>query len=286
MKTKKETKFALPALAIAMLTMSATATAGDKETSAITEARQETQIWTTYALSPYLRALNLDVSVSDGKATLTGNADEDVNRELAQQIALGVKGVKEVDNQIIVQSNYVPSKSGSDRTYGEVIDDATITAAVKSKLIWSKYAEGLATDVNTESGKVTLSGTATSKNAKKHAETLAKNTQGVISIKNNLKIVEPAAGMIASTKSTIKDSGSTISDAWITTKVKSSLLYSSNVSGSSIKVITKDGVVTLSGTVNSGAEQALAVEISQNVRGVKSVKSKALTYSSDSISMK
>ncbi|MBU2114035.1 MAG: hypothetical protein KKE94_09730 [Gammaproteobacteria bacterium] len=34
----------------------------------ITNARQEAQIWTTYALSPYLRANNLSVSVQDGKA--------------------------------------------------------------------------------------------------------------------------------------------------------------------------------------------------------------------------
>jgi hyperosmotically inducible protein len=38
----------------------------------VADARQETQIWTTYALSPHLRANDLAVSVHDGKATLTG----------------------------------------------------------------------------------------------------------------------------------------------------------------------------------------------------------------------
>ena len=46
-------------------------------------------------------------------------------------------------------------------------------------------------------------------------------------------------------------------DGWITTKVKSTLLYSSNVDGSDIKVDTKNGVVTLSGKVDTGAERAL-----------------------------
>lgn len=59
----------------------------------ITEARQETQIWTTYALNPYLRALDLKVSVQNGKATLTGTVEEEVNKELAQN----VRGVKSVD---------------------------------------------------------------------------------------------------------------------------------------------------------------------------------------------
>jgi osmotically-inducible protein OsmY len=36
----------------------------------------DTQIWTTYALSPYLRANELEVSVHDGKATLSGKVDE------------------------------------------------------------------------------------------------------------------------------------------------------------------------------------------------------------------
>jgi osmotically-inducible protein OsmY len=54
-------------------------------------------------------------------------------------------------------------------------------------------------------------------------------------------------------------------------------MYSSNVNSSDISVSTDSGIVTLSGKVNSGAERALAVELAQNVRGVKSVDSKSLT---------
>ncbi|MOA37688.1 periplasmic protein [compost metagenome] len=60
--------------------------------------------------------------------------------------------------------------------------------------------------------------------------------------------------------------------------MKSTLLYSSNVAGSDIDVTTKDGVVTLSGKVHSGAERDLAIELAQNVRGVKSVDAKGLTH--------
>ena len=83
------------------------------------------------------------MSVHEGKATLTGKVDESVNKDLAKQIALGVDGIKDVDNQIVVQADYVPpARSSADRSYGEVIDDATITSAVKSKLVWSKNTEG------------------------------------------------------------------------------------------------------------------------------------------------
>ena len=55
----------------------------------ITNARQESQIWTSYALNPYLRGNDLKVTVQKGKAVLTGKVDEKVNKELANAIALG-----------------------------------------------------------------------------------------------------------------------------------------------------------------------------------------------------
>lgn len=284
MKTQRIKRLRLSALAMAALPLSFIATADNKTTDAITEARLETQIWTTYALSPYLRSLDLSVAVNDGKATLTGHADEEVKKELAQQIAMGVKGINDVDNQIVVQPDYVAPKSDSNRRYSDIIDDAAITASIKSKLLWSKHAEGLATNVETHSGKVTLKGTANSKIAKEYAGVLAKNTDGVKAVDNALQVVERKPGK----KGGASENGSSdvMSDTWITTKVKSSLLYSSNVSGSSIKVITEKGIVSLSGNVNSGAERALAIEIAQNVKGVKRVESTKLTHGTNNITQK
>jgi osmotically-inducible protein OsmY len=234
----------------------------------ITEARLETQIWTTYALSPYLRASDLKVAVKGGKATLSGKVEESVNKDLAKQIALGVKGIHEVDNQIVVQADYVPAKSASGRGYGDTVDDANITATVKSKLLWSRHTDGVTTDVDTQGGKVTLRGKAETASEKSLAGRLAQNTRGVTGVDNQL-VVTPANG---STKP-----GTEIADGWITTKVKSTYLYSSNVDGGDISVKTTAGVVTLSGKVDSGAERALAIEFAQNVRGVKSVQAKNLT---------
>jgi hyperosmotically inducible periplasmic protein len=263
------------ASAIALAILGTSAAAGAETMSQdVINARQETQIWTTYALSPYLRANDLKVSVDSGKATLTGNVEEGVNKDLAKQIALGVDGIKSVDNQIVVQSDYAPPKRSSAQTYGESMDDAGISAAVKSKLVWSKYTDGIATEVETKSGKVTLRGTADSAASKDLAKSLAMNTRGVVSVDNQLvvKDVKPAIGGVAKTSA-----GTDMADGWITTKVKSTYGYSSNVDGSDIAVSTNSGIVTLSGKVDSGAERALAIELAQNVRGVKSVQSKALT---------
>ena len=175
------------AVALAIGGISGAASA-DTVSQDVTEARQETQIWTTYALSPYLRANDLKVSVDNGKATLTGKVDESVNKDLAKQIALGVSGIKEVDNQIVVQPDYVAPAASSTRSYGEAIDDATITATVKSKLLWSKSTDGLTADVDTNRGRVTLKGTADSKDAKAIAGRLALNSRGVVSVDNQLVV--------------------------------------------------------------------------------------------------
>lgn len=237
--------------------------------SSIANARQEAQIWTTYALSRYLRASELSVSVAAGKATLTGHVAEDVHKELAGEIAAGVTGIEKVDNQIIVDADYTATPKANSRSYGDVIDDATITTAVKSKLLWSKHTEGMDTKVVTHNGKVQLSGTVASNQAKQQAEKLAKNTDGVRAVDNQLKI---------SDKAQTAANSSVIADSWITTKVKSTYMYSSNVAGSDISVTTNAGVVTLTGKVDSGVEQALAVELAQNIRGVKSVLSDKLTF--------
>lgn len=261
------------ATSLGLVSYGATAAAVSQE---VIESRQESQIWTTYALSPYLRANDLKVVVHNGKATLSGIVEEGINKDLAKEIALGVNGIKSVDNQIVVQADYIPSKSA--RKYGDLIDDATITAAVKSRLLWSKYADSLNTKVQTQLGRVTLSGTAETAAAKNYTGQLVLTTRGVVSLNNQLVVNDKDPSFADSAKRNAKAAGQDIADGWITTKVKSSFLYSSNISGSDISVSTNKGIVTLSGKVSSGAEQALAVEIAQNVRGVKSVQAKSLSF--------
>lgn len=271
-------KFALASATALALAAGSGAAASATVSQDVTDARQEAQIATTYALSPYLRANDLEVSVHEGKAILSGKVEESVSKDLAKQIALGVDGIKDVDNQIVVQADYVPpARSSADRSYGEVIDDATITAAVKSKLMWSKNTEGLATDVDTKRGKVSLKGTANSNATRDLAGRLAKDTRGVIAVDNQLIIDSAKTSGADTAMSSTKEAGNGMSDTWITTKVKSIFMLSSNVNGSDISVSTDKGIVSLSGKVDSGAERALAIELAQNIRDVNSVNSKALT---------
>jgi len=275
MKTPIKKLILASGLTLTMLQMNNLAQA-DTLSQNMSEINKSAQIHTAYVLSPFLRHHNLGVAVQGDKATLTGAVEDEVNKDLAEQIALGLNGIKTVDNQITIDKDYVVPESAKERSFGQVVDDATITAAVKSKLLWSKYADGRSINVNTEYGKVTLKGTADSDLAKELADRLATNTEGVIDVDNQLKIEKAKSSEKDKAKKSEDTVGQMLSDSWITTKVKSTFMYSSNVNGSQISVSTEKGVVSLSGKLSNGAEKALAIEIAQNVRGVKSVVAKDL----------
>lgn len=262
----------------------------------VTEARQESQIWTTFALNRHIRAHDLKVSVKNGKATLTGKVPESADKDLAKHIAMGVSGIKEVDNQIVVQADYVPAARTGDRSFGETIEDATITAAVKSKLLWSSRTEGLLIDVDTSRGRVKLTGTADSVAAKEYAGRMARNTNGVVAVDNQLRIDPSKLGAGSTTaaeasnkagnaaasagnavKTSAKEVEKEISDSWITAKVKSTFAYTNHVDASDISVTTVRGLVTLTGKADTPAEKELAIELAKGIRGVKSVNASGLT---------
>src|ERR1041384_7876923 len=265
----KQSRNLLIAAAVVAALGGATALATASPSQEVVEARQESQIWTTYALSPYLRANDLSVAVHEGKATLSGKVGEDVDKDLAKQIALGVDGIKTVDNKIEVVPNYTAKMKGADRAYGERVEDASITAAVKSKLLASRHADGLMADVDTMRGRVKLTGFAGTAESKEAAGVLAMNTHGVHAVNNQL--------VVDANKGVAKNASTDVADGWITMKVKSTYMYSSNVNGSDIAVSTNAGIVKLTGKMDNGAERALAIELARNVKGVKSVDSSALT---------
>src|SRR5690554_217449 len=180
----------LVAVAVALALGLSSVNAADKDTmeDALSNARHETQISTTYALSPYLKAHDLSVAVQDGKAMLTGHVSDEVQKELAGAIAAGVEGVSSVDNRILVDANYQAPERAHTRRYAEVVSDAEINAAIKSKLIWSKHADGMDMTVTTTTGNVVLTDNVATQQMKQLAEKLARDTHGVRSVNNKLMV--------------------------------------------------------------------------------------------------
>jgi osmotically-inducible protein OsmY len=129
--------------------------------------------------------------------------------------------------------------------------------------------------VQADNGNLTLSGDAQSQAAKDLAGSLASNTDGVRKVDNQIRVSGEATAA-AKTQNAADDAGQAISDTWITSKVKSSFIYSRNLDGLDISVTTKDGQVSLGGSVSSDAQKQLAVETARNIRGVRGVNADAL----------
>ncbi|MEO8957836.1 MAG: BON domain-containing protein [Rudaea sp.] len=65
-------------------------------------------------------------------------------------------------------------------------------------------------------------------------------------------------------------------DTWITTKVKAELLTTKGIESTEIDVTTTNGVVTLSGVLDTKAQVQKSIAVAKSVKGVKKVDSAAL----------
>jgi hyperosmotically inducible periplasmic protein len=184
---------------------------------------------------------------------------------------------------------------------GEAVTDASITAAVKTKLLGDTKVGGLKIDVDTKDHVVTLTGPVHSAAERTEAIRLAKTTTGVkrvvsklvveavpttgrtdkddklkVEIKDDTKetkdkVKEKAGQAKDATKNAAEKTKDVTADAALTTAVKTKLLADTKVGGLKIDVDTQDNVVTLTGTVKSAAEKAEALRLARTTKGVKSV---------------
>ena len=87
---------------------------------------------------------------------------------------------------IILAAGACQSMTG--KTAGQTVDDATITAGVKSRLVADKATNLTRVDVDTNNGTVYLNGTVDTPEQKAKAEQLAWQAKGVRSVVNNLQV--------------------------------------------------------------------------------------------------
>jgi osmotically-inducible protein OsmY len=74
------------------------------------------------------------------------------------------------------------------QSVGTYIDDTTLTTRVKAKFAEDKAVSALAISVETFKGVVNLSGTAKNATEKAQAEKLARETSGVVGVRNNIVV--------------------------------------------------------------------------------------------------
>ncbi|AGR61790.1 TPA: molecular chaperone OsmY [Salmonella bongori] len=145
---------------------------------------------------------------------------------------------------------------------GNFMDDSAITAKVKAALV--DHDNIKSTDISVETNKkvVTLSGFVESQAQAEAAVKVAKGVEGVTSVSDKLHVRD-------SKESSVKGYAG---DTATTSEVKAKLLADDLVPSRKVKVETTDGVVQLSGTVETQEQSNRAESIAKAVDGVKSVK--------------
>jgi osmotically-inducible protein OsmY len=144
-----------------------------------------------FTLNEHLNPFSIDTDVDAGIVTLTGMVDSKIESDLAEEIAKGVDGVVAINNELKPGMKPESSTDASDnsrRNFPTWFDDATTTAAVKSKLVRNSSTTGLEIDVDTREDVVTLSGSVKSDEEKQLAEQLARNTGDVKDVRNLLVV--------------------------------------------------------------------------------------------------
>lgn len=233
------------------------------------DARREGALQTALTLNRVLNAYRIEVQVNDNTAQLSGEVENPVERDLAERVALATNGVEQVDNQLRVNPQLVEQPQEL-RAYAQRLEDATLGAVIRSRLLWSRVTHEAPIEVESREGVVTLRGKVASPEAKELAGVLARSTEGVYLV-NNLVSMDTAA--MAKARETPVDApkGPQPGDSWIIDKIQTSYRFSRNLDGLNIKVTSQDGLVRLSGEVVSAEQKSIASEVARQIIGVRGV---------------
>jgi hyperosmotically inducible periplasmic protein len=143
-----------------------------------------TKVKSTLLFHRHVSATGTTVYVKDGIVTLQGEANSQAQKELTTEYAKDVDNVKEVKNDMTI----APTPTTPDATIGDKIDDASITAQVKSTLLTHRSTSALRTKIETADGVVTISGVAKNAAEKSLVTKLVTDINGVTSVINNMTI--------------------------------------------------------------------------------------------------
>ncbi|MCH5373713.1 MAG: BON domain-containing protein [Planctomycetes bacterium] len=201
--------------------------------------------------SAFIHSHLLEVNVLDGVATLNGEVDSAAQKHWAEMLASEVRGVKEVNNELV-------------QTYGSPRPDKEISDDVIATIARDAYLTGLSITASVRDGVVTLTGSVGNWFQKDRATEKAYDVAGVRQVKNDLRVDwwEERG---------VRSSMPIPSDADLKQYVRDTLLHDMRIEPFNITVDTSAGHVTLQGSVPSYFQRNLAEQDSRNVIGVSRV---------------
>jgi hyperosmotically inducible protein len=152
-----------------------------------------TAVKSKLAADDTVKAYQINVDTKEGVVTLTGEVPSQAAKETAVQITRATDGVTSVVDNLTI------SMAGADRgagdataatagRVGDVASDAMLTSSIKTKMLADADVGGLKIDVDTKDGVVTLTGNVKTAAERDGALRIARDTEGVKSVVDRLKI--------------------------------------------------------------------------------------------------
>ena len=127
-----------------------------------------------------VKGLDVKVETRKGEVMLSGFVDSPTQIERATALAKAVSGVKNVDNKMALKA--------ADTTVGTKVDDSIVTTRVKAALLNDASIKSLDIAVVTRQGEVQLSGFVDNQAQIDKALQIAKATQDVKSVGNEMLV--------------------------------------------------------------------------------------------------
>lgn len=140
---------------------------------------------TSLMLNTNLNAFRISSSVEDGVVTLEGEVETSTDKALAEELVEGIEGVSGVENNLTVRNEEDEDDDGG---VAETLNDGRIFTVLKSRLLMSTDISGRDIEVEVEEAVVTLNGHVESSAQRDLAVEMARNTNGVRDVRDNLRI--------------------------------------------------------------------------------------------------
>jgi hyperosmotically inducible protein len=161
--------------------------AAKKTGNAITDSWITMKVHSQFIPEDALEGSDIDVDTNAGVVVLKGTVPTDAAKARAVAIAKATDGFKSVTDQLRIAKPESAAREAAGTT-GKAVTDGWIKSKIYSQYVTEDALDDSDLDVDVSRGAVVLNGTVKSDAGKTRAEAIAKATDGVKSVKNNLKV--------------------------------------------------------------------------------------------------
>jgi osmotically-inducible protein OsmY len=196
----------------------------------------------------------IDVEVDQGKVSLSGSVGSAAEKQHAITKAW-VAGVTMVDSKDLDVKDLARNENLRKEKYVHKTDDE-IKQAIKDAFLYDPRVLSFNPEVSVNNGYVTLSGVVNNLQAKRAAENDARNVVGVFGVTNNLE-VSPL---------------DLLTDSELKAEILKGLNRYPSIENWQVNVTVNNGIVYLSGSVDTYFEKSQAETVAANTKGVLDIK--------------